>query len=204
LAFPAMKTRHWILTFTALLGMLICLRPAWHLSRRTLLQYRAQNLWQKARETGGPMHEDEPLAWLRGPAGLSTLVVLGATEKNLHASPAWSLDGAMPDEDGLAMVFGHRDGHFRRLKNLSRGDKLEMETLHATRTFEVARIEIVDKTSLHRDLARGEEMGYELVLVTCFPFRYAGAAPKRYLVWLDSDEAVRPDQVERVSVNNAF
>ena len=101
------------------------------------------------------------------------------------------MEGAMPDEAGLAMVFGHRDAHFRKLGHLAVGDKLDVDTMRGGQHYRVARIEIVDRDLLQERLRFGARTGHGLVLVTCFPFRYIGPAPQRYLVWLENETSPR-------------
>lgn len=191
-------------TLTTVLGLALCLRPAWHLARRTVLQFRAQNLWQMAKSKGKPLRQDQPVAWLRSPKGLSTLVLLGASQENLHKFPAWAKDGALPGEDGLGMVFGHRDAQFRKLGTLAVGDPLVLETKTGNICYRVSKIQIVARERLHQSLMNGRSRVNGLVLITCYPFRFAGPAPQRYLVWLEAIEKTRHPEASLVAKNEAL
>ena len=103
-------------------------------------------------------------------------------KNNLYQCPCWSTFGAKPDDAGLKIIQAHRDIHFYRLGKLKKGSALHLETIKGRKTYEVeyteiltpAEAEIKIQHAAHRDC---------LLLMTCYPFRYIGPAPKRYLVW---------------------
>jgi sortase A len=86
---------------------------------------------------------------------------------------------ALPGQPGNLGLAGHRDGFFRGLRNVGRGDTLELVTGNGTAVYRVDRIEIVspDDVSVLRP-----RQAPSLTLVTCYPFYYIGHAPKRYVV----------------------
>jgi sortase A len=86
---------------------------------------------------------------------------------------------ALPGQPGNLGLAGHRDGFFRGLRNVGRGDTLELVTGNGTAVYLVDRIEIVspDDVSVLRP-----RQAPSLTLVTCYPFYYIGHAPKRYVV----------------------
>ncbi len=86
----------------------------------------------------------------------------------------------MPGEVGRTLIFGHRDQSFRNLKYLDEGDVLTFETLEGTYRYKIVSIDVMQPDELplfDPDYAN-------ITLVTCYPFRYVGAAPKRYVVQL--------------------
>jgi LPXTG-site transpeptidase (sortase) family protein len=86
---------------------------------------------------------------------------------------------ALPGQKGNVGVAGHRDRLFRRLAELARDDRIELQTPVATYTYKVDQMAIVSPQAVSV-LAPGH--GSELTLVTCYPFNYIGSAPKRYIV----------------------
>ena len=76
-------------------------------------------------------------------------------------------------------IAGHRDDFFRELKNISLGDIIELNTPPETLTYTADQIEIVRPENVEVMHERGYP---SLTLVTCFPFYYAGDAPKRFIV----------------------
>lgn len=86
---------------------------------------------------------------------------------------------AMPGTGGNTGLAGHRDGFFRGLKDVKRGDRLELVTREGILTYVVDGIEIVSPNDVSV-LGRREKPS--LTLVTCYPFYYLGHAPKRYVV----------------------
>jgi sortase A len=92
---------------------------------------------------------------------------------------------AMPGEPGNMAIAGHRDGFFRVLKDVVPGDVIEVQrpTLSAassqTDRYVVRSIRIVSKSDAS---VLGKSEDNILTLVTCYPFRFVGAAPQRYIV----------------------
>jgi len=86
-----------------------------------------------------------------------------------------------PGQKDQILLSGHRDTVFTGLDKLQNGDTIIMEMQHGTFTYAVVDTEIVDEndTTVIRSTAP-EEM---LTLSTCYPFRYIGNAPQRYIVY---------------------
>jgi sortase A len=83
----------------------------------------------------------------------------------------------------MRVIIGHRDLHFRGLGRVRPGDAVRVRGRdNAARSFRVCDVEILDRDTARRRL---EERGTEpwLVMMTCYPFRFIGPAPARYLVW---------------------
>ena len=85
---------------------------------------------------------------------------------------------ALPGMVGNVVVAAHRDLHFEPLRYGQRGDEIELQTPRGTRRYVVEAIEIVDPT----DVAVLQSRDDQLVLITCYPFRFVGRAPQRYVV----------------------
>jgi sortase A len=134
------------------------LERAW---QRTLAGEHAVRPW--------PWADIHPVARLRVPDQHRELIVLeGASGQALAFGPAHVLGTALPGAPGSTAIVGHRDTHFRFLRDLRNGDRLEVESLDGARLgYVVTALRIVD-TRLER-LALDGETGL-LRLITCYPF----------------------------------
>ena len=81
--------------------------------------------------------------------------------------------------DGNSGIAGHRDGFFRGLKDIARGDTIELDTLHGTDVYRVERTWIVEPEDVSVLDPTPEPA---LTLVTCYPFYFRGSAPQRFIV----------------------
>jgi sortase A len=126
---------------------------------------------------------------LRGPEERSRLwfpslnqdfiVLNGTSEHDLVLGPVHVSGSAMPGQDGNCIIAAHRDTHFRILKNLTYGDSVAIERGGVTYRYLIVDIEIVPSEDTSPYDATNEPV---LTLVTCYPFMFVGAAPKRYIV----------------------
>jgi sortase A len=109
----------------------------------------------------------------------------GATE--LRRGPGHLAGSAMPGGDGNCIIAGHRDTHFRILKDLRRGDEIVLKTRLGQYLYRVKRLSVVapkNTASLQPTTTP------ELHLITCYPFYYVGSAPKRFVVEADLAGAI--------------
>jgi sortase A len=110
---------------------------------------------------------------------LSTPVVSGDDDKTLQVAVGHLPDTPRPWEPGNSAMAAHRDGLFRPLKNIRVGDSLRVRTTHGNLEYRVRDIKIVTPD----DLSVLEQTPADtLTLITCYPFHYIGAAPKRFIV----------------------
>ncbi len=139
--------------------------------------------WSAARKAAYRKHlspANPPLAVLRlVRADIRVPVFAGTDEGALSRGAGWIAGTAAPGQDGNIGIAGHRDGFFRKLKDVSRGDKIELATLRDRALYTVDDIEIVGPEKVSVLLARAVPT---LTLVTCYPFYFVGNAPKRYIV----------------------
>jgi len=107
------------------------------------------------------------------------IVFQGATTENLLMGPARLSSSGLPGKPGNVVIAAHRDTHFRLLKDVRRGDPIDIDYAGQTFRYQVVALKIVDAE---------DDFFYEptdtpvLTLVTCYPFNYLGAAPERYIV----------------------
>lgn len=129
----------------------------------------------------------EPTRALRGLLGrmsipslaLSVTVVEGTDALALRRAVGHVPGTAMPGETGNVVISGHRDTHFRPLRNVRRGDVINIATLRGDFSYRVTSTLIVSPDHL-AVLEPGE--GENLTLITCYPFNFIGSAPDRFIV----------------------
>jgi sortase A len=86
---------------------------------------------------------------------------------------------AMPGEPGNVGLAGHRDTFFRSLKDLKIRDEIQVSTPQGVFQYEVVSLRVVEPENVGVLAPSGENV---LTLVTCYPFNFVGAAPKRWIV----------------------
>jgi sortase A len=106
-------------------------------------------------------------------------VVEGDDEADLRRGPGHMPGTAMPGARGNSVIAGHRDTHFRVLKDIRRGDDIVVETNAGQFLYRVRDTSIVSPSNTS---ALQPSAGPELHLITCYPFYYVGNAPKRFVV----------------------
>lgn len=106
-------------------------------------------------------------------------VVEGDGAKQLRLGPGHLHGTAMPGANGNCIIAGHRDTHFRVLKDIRQGDEIVLQTREGVYTYRVRTMQVVSP----RDTwPLRPTTDAELHLVTCYPFYYLGSAPKRFIV----------------------
>jgi sortase A len=121
-----------------------------------------------------------PLGILRIPKiGLEVAVLEGTDDLILNRAVGHIEDTAKPGEPGNIGIAGHRDGYFRRLKDIAKGDTMELETLSGTDTYRITDIWIVKPDDVQ---VLDDTPTPALTLVACYPFYFIGHAPQRYIV----------------------
>jgi sortase A len=121
-----------------------------------------------------------PLAVLRIPKlRLEVPVLPGTDDRTLDRAVGHIEHTALPGTEGNAGIAGHRDGFFRGLKDIAAGDVIELETASGKETYHVERTWVVDPETVSVLDATPTRA---LTLVTCYPFRYIGPAPRRFIV----------------------
>jgi len=173
------------------LGALLAMAGAWLVgeagwihAKAGLAQYLIGRSWESHRKGDPaakpwPWADTRPIARLRVPGlGIDQFVLAGLSGRTLAFGPA------MPDgtfERDVILVSGHRDTHFRFLRDLRTGEMIHLsDSAGRKRSYRVASREVADSRTqrLRLDAARPR-----LVLVTCFPFdAMTLGGPLRYVV----------------------
>lgn len=110
---------------------------------------------------------------------LSVMVVEGDTDRDLRHAAGHIPGTALPGQPGNLAIAGHRDTYFRPLRAIRPDDAIVLRTVQGAYRYRVVSTKVVGP----RDVAVLRPAAHdELTLVTCFPFYYVGAAPKRFIV----------------------
>ena len=110
---------------------------------------------------------------------LSVMVLEGTEETTLDRAVGHIEGTAPPGESGNLGIAGHRDGFFRGLRHIEKGDVLTLTTLDGVARYEVEKIDVVHPA---RTDVLAPTKDATITLVTCYPFYHLGDAPWRYVV----------------------
>ena len=86
---------------------------------------------------------------------------------------------AVPGDHGNVALAAHRYSHFRALRNVRCGDRIDVTTPDGDFRYEVDSIRVVEISQVE---VLKPTPNPTLTLVTCFPFDYVGDAPQRLIV----------------------
>jgi sortase A len=106
-------------------------------------------------------------------------IIEGTGAKELKIGVGHYVGSVLPGISDNSVLAGHRDSVFRNLGSLKLGDLMTIQTDYGRFVYEVHKIRIVkadDKTVI---MPTSDSI---LTLSTCYPFRFIGNAPKRYIV----------------------
>lgn len=128
-----------------------------------------------------PWADTWPVARLSLPGGADPMVVLeGAHGESLAFGPGQLV--ASGTGGGPVVIAGHRDTHFRALKDLETGERIGLQLPGGDwQYFEVEGLRVVDS---RREMVNVAGLpGDALLLVTCYPFDAVSTnGPLRYVV----------------------
>ena len=110
---------------------------------------------------------------------LSAIVFEGTSDDTLARGVGHMRGTAGPGERGNLVLAGHRDTFFRELRNIRQGDEVNILGPEGEFAYQVESTAIVepDQTEVLKP-----SDGATLTLITCYPFRYIGNAPQRFIV----------------------
>lgn len=169
-------------------GAILLFLGARDLIESWLGQREAERRWEESRREAARTDSPQPGAPDLGPAlarlsiprlDASWFVFPGLSKKELRLGPGHMPGSALPGTRGNVIIAGHRDTHFRVLKDIRQGDELLVETRQGRFRYTVSNISIVKPTNT-KALADTEDA--VMNLITCYPFYYVGLAPKRFIV----------------------
>lgn len=159
-------------------------------AKAALAEVLLERSWRETVASGHPVKawrwaDTWPVAELRFPRLQRTEIVLAqGSGEALAFAPAHLPGTALPGQRGTSVIAGHRDTHFRFVRELVLGDAIEVTSADGrTRRFRVSGFAIVSPR------ASGIEPGgstRRLALVTCYPFDALGRSPLRYVVFAEA------------------
>lgn len=103
----------------------------------------------------------------------------GTESKQLDKGVGHYVKSVMPGLSDNSVLAGHRDTVFAELGKVKLGELIKIRVREGSFTYKVSAIRIVDKNDRTVIVPTPEAT---LTLSTCYPFRYIGNAPKRYIV----------------------
>lgn len=111
--------------------------------------------------------------------GVAAIVKDGADEETLARAVGRVPGSARPGQVGNMVLAGHRDTFFRPLRDIKVNDRIRMVVPPNTYEYKVESVMVVSPEDTNVLRSKGKE---EITLVTCFPFRFIGPSPDRFVV----------------------
>jgi sortase A len=149
-----------------------------------------QSLWSQKRVAAYSEAQragDAPQALLRIPKLTLEVPVYGDTsDLNLDRGAGHIPGTSALAREGNAGIAAHRDGFFRKLKDVQLGMDLFLESGGKTLRYRVVEMQIVTPQE-SAVLAPTEKPS--ITLVTCYPFYFVGTAPQRFIVRAELDDS---------------
>jgi len=129
-----------------------------------------------------PWADTWPISRLDVPGlGVDRIVLAGASGSSLAFGPGHLFGSSLPGQQGNTVIAGHRDTHFRFLKDIQRGELIQLQSL----TGETIKYKVSEAIIVHKKQAEylAKTSENTLTLITCYPFDAIRAGgPLRYLV----------------------
>jgi len=170
----------------ALIGLLMFGDGAYIHAKAWLAQVLLERAFDRSIATGQPV---KPWSWAdTWPVarievkrlGASAIVLDGTSGQALAFGPGHLHQTVDAGERGIAVYAAHRDTHFRFLQNVAVGDEIEVtraDGRHFRYRADSAAVVSFDASGI--DPAA---QGFELALVTCWPFDAVTSGPERYVL----------------------
>lgn len=164
----------------------LLLDAGWIHAKASLAQHLLDRAWQAGLTDGirrppWPWADTHPVARLRlARLGTEQIVLAGDNGRTLAFGPGWAEASAAPGGPGTIAISGHRDTHFRWLRDVRVGDIVELETEAGIARYRVVATTVAD---VRRDRLQLLDDGERLLLVTCWPFdAVTSGGPQRFVV----------------------
>lgn len=122
-------------------------------------------------------------------------IVEGTDEDELEKGVGHYRGTAFPGQGEQIVLSGHRDTVFRRMGELELGDKFTVKLPYGEFSYEIVDTKIVSADDRTVIKPQGKEV---LTVTTCYPFRFIGNAPDRYII------TALPINKDDISMNNKY
>jgi sortase A len=106
-------------------------------------------------------------------------IIEGTGAKELKRGVGHYVGSVIPGVSDNSVLAGHRDSVFRKLGQVKIGDLITVKNDYGSFVYEVHKIRIVKANDRTVIVPTTDAI---LTLSTCYPFRYIGNAPNRYIV----------------------
>jgi LPXTG-site transpeptidase (sortase) family protein len=110
---------------------------------------------------------------------ISVMVLEGSRPSILDVAAGHIEGTALPGEVGNVAIAAHRDTFFHPLQQIRTNDIIDLATANGNFQYVVQGMEVVEPSDIQ---VLQQTRDAQLTLVTCYPFYYIGAAPKRFIV----------------------
>jgi sortase A len=110
---------------------------------------------------------------------LSAVIAEGDDDATLRVAIGHLPDTPMPWHEGNSALAGHRDTCFRPLQHVRVGDEVRVSTVRGDFRYHVRDTMVVSPNDVW---VLDPTDRPTLTLITCYPFRYIGNAPRRLIV----------------------
>ena len=175
------------------LGLSQMAQGSWIHLKAALAQLLLEKAWQRSLQTGRANKpwswaDTWPLARLEVPRlGEDIIVLAGDHGQALAFGPGHASLSAKPGEPGTMLISGHRDTHFRFLKDLQAGDLIRIGGAAGIEyEYRVTSTEVVDSTKTR---VISDPNQHRLILATCWPLdAVIPGGNQRYLVISGSEQ----------------
>ncbi|MDP4084515.1 MAG: class D sortase [Bacillota bacterium] len=190
-----MKKRLWLPYFIILVGLVIVGMGIWQLTNTNIQTEKTFSKAKKLVESNSnrtpqkttikkdtPPLKGDVIGLLDIPRIKAELAIVEGTNPNDLAKGVGHYKGSyFPGDHGQIVLSGHRDTVFRHLGELNIGDTLVVKLPKGNFSYKITHTKIVkaEDTSIITLQHKQEE----LILTTCYPFRYIGNAPDRYIIY---------------------
>lgn len=130
-----------------------------------------------------PLKEGELFGFLLAPKQNKKVPIYEGTSSSILEKGAGHYSAsASPEETDNTIISGHRDTYFRFLKDVSKNDRIILQTKKGIFTYRIRKTDIVSASAENILTPKSRPI---LTLTTCFPFTYIGDAPERYILTAD-------------------
>ena len=177
-----------------LVSVVLLGKGGWIYAKAELAQFLIADAW--AQQHGGAGHsrpwpwaDTWPVARLQVPElGVDQFVLEGASGRVLAFGPGHVSGTVFPGKAGNSVISGHRDTHFRWLKDLQSGDRILLEGFDGKRvSYRVRSARVVSEQDTW---ILGDQQETLLRLVTCYPFdAVMPGGAQRYVVTATSESS---------------